>query len=260
MKEYIGSGWESILQFNQLGSFDALWDLKADWFEEPNERRGGWSGVSKLRLKTPEGGSVGVFLKRQENHNTKAWHSPIKGVPTFYREFKNIMRFIKHDIPTVEPVYFCYRFEQGNCQAILMSKELDGFESLDAEVYARQGALMKDRVQREHIMATVAKVVNKMHQHHYCHHCLYSKHIFLRSVNSQWEVKLIDLEKLRWKVCKKNATYRDLNTLPRRISGWGTKDRLKFLQFYMQEKKLSSDSKKLWTKIESRIKARGVEL
>ena len=162
MKAYIGSGWGRILQFNKLENFDAIWNLKADWFEEPNDRRGGWSGVSRISLKAEKGSSIGVFLKRQENHNTRTWSSPVRGVPTFYREFKNILRFVANGIPTVEPVYYCDRSYNGKSQAILMTKELEGFEALDATIYARDGVLMQDKVKREQIMLAVANGMRKM--------------------------------------------------------------------------------------------------
>lgn len=260
MKEYIASEWKSILQFNALGSFDEIWDLEAGWFEEPNERRGGWSGVSKIKLKTKESGTVGVFLKRQENHNTKSWEHPIRGIPTVYKEFKNILRLLKKDVPTVEPIYFSYRFVNGSCHAILMSKELEGFESLDTAVYARDGELMQDSVQREQVMFAVAKAMRNMHEHHFRHNCLYSKHVFVRSVEDEWGVKFIDLERSCWNLFKQNASLRDLYTFARRITGWGRKDRLRFFQMYMQEKKLSPKSKLFWRKIDRKIKRRGTAL
>ena len=260
MKEYIGKGWEQLLRSNNLGDFDSIWNLEAGWFEEPNERRGGWSGVSRIELKTEDGQSVGMFLKRQENHNTKTITSPIKGIPTFAREFKNIIRFINNDIPTVEPVYFCYRFSNGNYQAILMTKELEGFDSLDADDYLRDGAIMQDKVQREKIMTSVANAMRKMHDSHLRHSCFYSKHVFIRQSGENWDVKFIDLEKMHWELFKYYARFGDLYTFPRRISGWGRKDRVRFFQIYTQEKKLSAKSKLLWRKIDSRMKVKGVEL
>lgn len=256
MQAFIGSGWEQILKNNDLESFDSLWTLDVGWFEEPNKRRGGWSGVSRIDLKTEEGGSVGVFLKRQENHSTKTLVKPIKGEPTFYREFKNILRFVEYGIPTVEPIYFCYRSQNGKSQAILMTKELEGFESLDSAVYAREGALMQDRCIREKIMAAVAKEMRKMHEHGFRHNCLYSKHIFVKLVDNVCEVKFIDLEKLSRSFIKKRAMMRDLYTLPRRIAGWSRSDKLKFLKIYRQEDKLSLESKLIWREIHNRMKAK----
>jgi tRNA A-37 threonylcarbamoyl transferase component Bud32 len=253
MKEFVGSGWKKNLELNELESFDSIWELDAAWFEEPNKRRGGWSGVSRISLKTEEGGSVGIFLKRQENHNTKTLAKPVNGEPTFYREFKNILRFISHGIPTVEPVYFFYRYKNGKSQAILMTKELEGFESLDSPIYARSGELMSNKDQRESLMKAVAKEMRKMHDHHFRHNCLYSKHIFVRAIGNQWDVKFIDLEKLSRSFFKKRALLRDLYTLPRRISGWRQSDKLKFFKMYRQEEKLSPQSKLIWCEIHNRM-------
>ncbi|MBY0544184.1 MAG: hypothetical protein K2Q14_01380 [Gammaproteobacteria bacterium] len=68
MKDYMNENWQAILKANNLDNFEKLWNLKADWFEEPNKRRGGWSGVSRVELVHPEGGKAVIFLKRQENH------------------------------------------------------------------------------------------------------------------------------------------------------------------------------------------------
>ncbi len=253
MKEYIGSEWEHILRLNKLDDFDSIWNLEVGWFEEPNKRRGGWSGVSKLSLKNETGKSVGVFLKRQENHNTKVWFNPIKGIPTFYREFRNIRSFVAKELPTVEPVYFAHRYQNGNSQAILMTKELEGFKSLDASVFARDGILMQNRQQREQIMSAVARVLRKMHGYGFQHNCLYSKHIFVRQVGNECDVKLIDLEKLNRSFYQKKAMMRDLYTLPRHISGWRRSDKLKFLKMYRQEEKLSPQSKLIWREIHNRM-------
>jgi hypothetical protein len=256
-KEYRGSGWESVLTLNNLDSFDAIWDLKADWFEEPNIRRGGWSGVCKIKLETENGDSVGVFLKRQENHNTKSWLSRFRGgIPTFYREFKNIIRLIEHDVPTIEPIYFCYRYKEGKSQAILISKDLEGFESLDSAVYARDGALMQDKEQREKIMSAVAKNMYKMHSQRFQHRCLHDKHVFVALVNDVWEVRFLDLEMLRRTWSKNMAMERDLYTFSRRMIGWQWKDKLKFFKMYMDEDKLSSESKVMWHKIIGRLRAK----
>jgi len=256
MKEYIGNGWKKLLQLNSLDSFDSIWELEAGWFEEPNQRRGGWSGVSRISLLTECGDSVGVFLKRQENHNTKVWNSPLKGIPTFYKEFKNILQFVERDIPTVEPVYFSYRYKAGKSQAILMTKELEGFEPLSSKIYERNSALMQDRVKCEQMMEAVAGGVRKMHDFRFQHNCLYDKHIFVRLVRNSWEVKFIDLEKLSRCFFQKQAVMRDFYTLTRHVTGWRRSDRVKFLKIYMQEEKLSPKSKSIWREIHNKMKAK----
>jgi len=253
MKEYIGAGYEQVLKLNGMGGFDSIWNMEAGWFEEPNDRRGGWSGVSKISLKKENGETFNVFLKRQENHDTKVWTHPVKGIPTFYHEFQNIRRFIANGIPTLEPVYFAYRYQEGKSQAILITRELEGFQSLDATIYERDGAIMQNRAQREEIMETVAKAIRKMHGYHFQHRCLYGKHIFLGLVKGCWEVKFIDLEKVRRIPIKKRAVMCDLDTLPRHLQGWRCSDRVKFLKIYMQEEKLSRKSKLIWREINRRM-------
>lgn len=71
--EYINENWRQTLQRNHAANFDALWQLQQDsWFEAPNQRRGGWSGVCKTTLTMPDGSESGIFIKRQENHFTAA--------------------------------------------------------------------------------------------------------------------------------------------------------------------------------------------
>jgi len=257
MKEYIGDRWESVLKSNKLDDFESLWELEAGWFEEPNKRRGGWSGVSRVSLKAENGGVVSVFLKRQENHNTKVWNRPLKGIPTFYKEFKNIQRFIDCGIPTVELVYFGYRYVKGNSQSILITKELEGFASLDAAIYSRGGLLMQNRDRREEMMGAIVDGMRKMHNYRFQHNCLYDKHIFVRQVGGEWEVKFIDLEKLSRSFFQKSAVIRDLYTLTRHVSGgWRLSDKLKFFKIYMQEEKLSPKSKSIWREIHNKMKAK----
>lgn len=255
MKTFIAPGWKPIFSLNCLADFDALWDLEAGWFEQPNKRRNGWSGVTKIILKTGDSGSVGVFLKRQENHNTKTWNHPLTGIPTFRREFNNIQRFLSHGIATVKPLYFACRRKNARLQAILISQELLGFESLDAALYASNGELMSNKNQREGLLAAVADEIKKMHCHHLVHSCLYSKHIFVRHTADKWQVKLLDLEKASRTFYQKSALMRDLYTLPRHSDGWRLRDRIRFLRLYQQEQKLSPQSKQIWRAIQSKIMA-----
>ncbi|KAF3978331.1 MAG: lipopolysaccharide kinase [Methylococcales symbiont of Iophon sp. n. MRB-2018] len=259
VKEYKSSVWESILKLNDLEDFDAIWALKADWFEGPNIRRGGWSGVSRIRLNTEDGGSVAVFLKRQENHNAKSWLSRLRrGIPTFYREFKNIRLLTGLNIPTLEIVYFYYRHnKEGKSQAILITKELEGFESLAAESYSRNSALMQDKKQREKLMAAVAMNMGHMHSQRIQHRCFYDKHVFVASINDCWEVRFIDLEKVRRTLTRNIAMERDLYTFSRRMKSWRLSDKIRFFKMYMKEEKLSSYSKAMWYKIVARLRSKG---
>lgn len=252
MSEYFGDNWQEILSANNLATFDQLWDLKVDWFEEPNVRRGGWSGVVKIELDSPHG-KVGVFIKRQENHVTKSPLHPIKGRPTFEREFKNILRLRKHNLATLEPVYFSKRNLNGDLQAILVTKELAGYTPLDSKHLLTYGELIHDKSHKKRLLNSVAQTLRDMHRHNFQHNCFYLKHVFVKPTGDEWDVKIIDLEKLKRAIFKKDAIFRDLFTLHRHAQGWSHKDHIQFFKAYVQETKLSPESKVLWRLIETKV-------
>jgi lipopolysaccharide kinase (Kdo/WaaP) family protein len=253
MKEYWNDQWQEIFSANKLDSFDAIWNLDTEWFEEPNQRRGGWSGVIKVDLDLPEG-KISVFIKRQENHITKTLFHPLRGIPTFEREFKNILRMQKHNLPIMELVFFAKRVINGNLQAILITKALSDYIPLESERFLSSGDLIKNTAHKENLLSAVADTLRQIHHHHFQHNCLYLKHIFVKPVNDDsWDIKIIDLEKLKWRLFKPHAVFRDLYTLYRHAKGWSTKDHVKLFKAYVQEPKLSSKSKKLWHSIEARV-------
>ncbi len=255
MSEYFGKGWKKILAANHLDNFDALWNLKTDWFEEPNIRRGGWSGVVKIDLDTAKG-KVGVFIKRQQNHMTKAPLHPLKGIPTFEREFKNIHRLRKYNVPTLEPVYFSKRNINGDVQAILVTRELTAYTPLDSERFLTTGDLIVNADHKKRLVYAVADILNDMHSHHFQHNCFYLKHVFVKPDGDLWDIKIIDLEKLKWTFFKKNAQFRDLYTLHRYAENWSKKDHVRFFRVCMKESRLSDKSKAFWYSIEKKILSR----
>lgn len=262
MSEYFGQSqgknWQEILAANNLDNFDALWDLKTEWFEEPNVRRGGWSGVVRVNLDTAQG-KVGVFIKRQQNHMTKTPFHPIKGRPTFEREFKNILRLRKRNLPTLEPVYFAQRNFQGDSQAILVTRALDDYTPLDSERFLQVGDLICNAAHKKALLTAVAKVLRDMHQYNLQHNCFYLKHVFARSDGDSWDIKVIDLEKLKWTFSRDRAVFRDLSTLQRHAQGWSKKDHVSFFKAYVGESQLSAEAKALWKSIENKILAKRKE-
>lgn len=256
MKDYFPDQWRDILRHNKLDSFDALWNLQADWFEPPNERRGGWSGVSRCELDSPKGGKVAVFLKRQENHVTRTLLHPF-GMSTFIREIENILRFKNAGIPALEPVYFAVRKVDGNLRAILCTEALDGYEPLEdlTERWLKEG--WPERKKRQRLMQVVASVMSRMHDHKIQHNCFYPKHIFVRFTENAIDVRIIDLEKAKVKLLRRYATFRDLYALNRHAQGWSRTDRLRFLLLYLERKRLDRHAKELWRKIVTRTAIKG---
>ena len=259
MDDYLDAQWRPILEYNGLASFDALWQLDVPWFEPPNERRGGWSGVARVELKCPDGSRVGVFLKRQENHNTPTWLHPWRGAPTFRREFKRIRLYQRCEVPSLEPVFFAMRSCGKDDRAILMTAELDGFVSLDqlnedlrmhGQSAHAGGIGLSDR--RAVIMA-VARLVRRMHAQRLRHGCLFGKHVFVRKTDAgQIEARVIDLEKTHRPLAGYFCAEHDLYSLERGTYGWRLSDKVFFLREYLQLPRLSAYAKRLWRAVSKR--------
>ncbi len=253
MKDYINERWQYILRHNGLSDFDALWQLDAPWFEAPNYRRDGWSGVSRYELTLPEGGTGIIFIKRQENHRARLWSHPIRGAPTFLREFRNIIHYHSRGIPTLEPVYFAMRKVGSDHRAILITEALTEFVSIEDRVqrWLKHGAPM--RPIRLSILAAVAGVLRNMHAHGIQQNCFLPKHVFTRvNADGSVDVRIIDLEKSRWRPSKTLCAIRDLYTLNYNSLCWSRSDRLWFYMQYLNIPCLTPYAKWLWRNIAAR--------
>ena len=122
MQDYIAKDWKAVARANGLDDFEALWELDIGWFEEPNERRGGWSGVSRHEIELPNGSREGIFIKRQQNQTTRSWLHPLRGIQTFRREFGNLMLLQSFGVPTLDVLYFAERKSGADRRAILISR------------------------------------------------------------------------------------------------------------------------------------------
>lgn len=244
-KQFYGSeSARRSLQESGLVDFESLWTLDAGWFEAPNQRRGGWSGVSRYRLKDGHY----VFIKRQQNHSFRSWRHLFRAIPTFTRELSRILGFASAHIPALELVYFGQREHGKDMQSILVTWELAGFKSLDDPAFVPLRRL--DRASRHALIAETAAVVRQMHAYRYQHNCLYPKHIFARlNAGPSAEVRLIDLEKVKWRPARRFAMLRDLGTLYRHVEGWTATDQLRFFLAYRQESGLTATSKRILRKI-----------
>lgn len=243
---FISPERRQLLETNHLGNFDDAWVFKADWFEVPNERRGGWSGVCRIALPLPEGGELGVFLKRQENHQRRTWRHPIAGEPSFACEF-NMLRYLEaHKVLAPRPLFFGSATAAGKPRGILMTQELAGYRPLDVVV----GELFSQgrpplAVQRL-LLRKVASLVRQLHDARVMHRSLYPKHLFVRwEVDCEPEVAVIDLEKSRTTLIGTVRTVYDLATLTRHSGEWSRSARLYFLLQYLGLRRLTPRARRI---------------
>lgn len=216
-----------LLAYNGFDSFESLWDVELDWFEEPNYRRGGWSGVSQHVLKRPEGGSLVVFIKRQQNHNFKSLLHPIRGLPTTYREYRNIRRMKKYAFPCPDVVFYGHRNAGRHWQAVLITRSLTDYKTLEECLNSIE---QNDVVARRALLDSIAEMLSRIHGHYLRHGNLYAKHILVRikrlySSNHdrsyEFDSVVIDLERMRICFPLSRLALHDLDQLYRR---WKRKD------------------------------------
>lgn len=250
MALYIAPERRQLLEANHLGGFDQLWALRSAWFEEPNVRRGGWSGVCRLGLKQPEGGELGVFLKRQENHQRRCWRHPLAGEPTFAREFRMLRYLQAQAVPAPRPVYFASAVVDGKARGILMTEELVGYRPLDVVAGEFFAGGRPPLIRQRSLLRAVALVVRRLHEARVQHSSLYPKHIFVRLRDDETpEAALIDLEKSRLTLSPMLRTVHDLDALNRHSPHWSRSARLYFLLQYLGRPRLDAEAKRLCRRI-----------
>lgn len=256
MRDFVAAGWSQILAANGLDSFAALWALDIGWFEAPNVRRGGWSGVSCCNLQLPGGGRTGVFVKRQQDHVYRSLQHPLRGTLTFAREFTNLLRYRALGIPTLEPLYFAMRQQEGHRRAILLTRELTGYIPLPHSVERLQAEGLPAGVQRSELIARIAGAAAQLHRHHLQHNCFYPKHIFVGVLDGAVDIRILDLEKTKWRLSRTRASLRDLDTLNRHAPGWSRTDRLRFLLAYYRVARVDARVRKTWKRLGARARSK----
>jgi tRNA A-37 threonylcarbamoyl transferase component Bud32 len=248
MTEFVAPGWEKIFAHNGLNSFDDFWNVEADWFEPPNYRRGGWSGASRMVLADPGGGEQVIFLKRQENHTRKTWRNPLTGEPTFRGEARNLRFLNNHEIAAPQLVYYAEFHSAKGWQVVLATRELTGFMPLDELVDQwREQGWSRFHEQRQRIIPEMAELIRRLHSHNLVHGALHAKHVFVNPEKAR--ACLIDLEKMRRRLLRRQAMVRDLDTCNRRTFNVSRTDRLRFLLKYLQKDRFDSQARALWKEL-----------
>ncbi len=225
-----------LLRSNKLETFSKLWQAELNWFEPPNYRRSGWSGAARYELRQENGETIGVFIKRQENHLRRTLQYP-QGCPTFRIEWQNLNKLTKYQVEVPRPLYYGEHYENGKPQAILITYELKGFSALDEWLRGDQCQGGNQHL-RHDVLPAISDVVRRFHDHRFRHNSLYPKHIMLKVRQdgnlTATDVSLIDLEKSRRVFYPMGARIRDLDTLMRRCPEWTNHEKDLFLNYYLK--------------------------
>ncbi len=252
MLTFVSEQFSALLKQNQLDTFDKVWNYQVNWFEEPNERRGGWSGVGRIELMQDDGKVLGGFLKKQDNHCRTSFLHPIKGVPTFQREFE-MMRYLASKRINAPEVMLFSRNPNGDLKTTLLTKELAGFvplEELTEQMFANGRAPFAEQQQ---VIQAVAVFAQRLHAAKVQHRSFYPKHLFVNLTGNQSpQVAVIDLEKSRINHIAILRSIMDLSVLNRHAKYWSKSRRMYFYLQYLGLKRLTPFAKWLCRRIVKR--------
>ncbi|HYQ49103.1 MAG TPA: lipopolysaccharide kinase InaA family protein, partial [Pseudomonas sp.] len=160
---------------------------------------------------------------------TRTLHRPF-GEPTFAREFRNISRYQKLQIPALQAVFYGERKQDGQHRAILLTRALDDWSDLES-LLAQWPQLAE--AERGAILQACGQLARTLHGARQVHGCFYPKHIFLRRRRDGWDAQLIDLEKTRPLLFGMRDRLKDLEPLLRRARAWNEADVRQLLAAYL---------------------------
>lgn len=222
---------QSLLADRHLDNFEGVWALQVKWFEEPNQRRGGWSGVGRIELSNHADGTLCLFVKKQQNHGRSSWKHPIKGEPTFRREFKRLKFLESKQFKAPEVVFYAESDEDNNQRAVLVTIALDDYVSLENLLEGWWLGASAER--KKNLLKKIAQELRRFHDLGLVHRALYPKHIFIKNADHNPEIALIDLEKARTSLFPVYRTFFDLAALNRHVDKLSLTQRLRFIMWYL---------------------------
>ena len=206
--------------------------------------------MGRLQLVNTAGGNQTFYVKKQQNHGRRTWQNPIKGEPTFRREFTNLQFLVANNFLAPQVAFYAESMEKDQQCAVLMTAELADFKDL-AEL-SDTWLPAASRAQKSQLIKKIANEIKRFHNYGLVHRALYPKHIFVKNVNNNPEIALIDLEKVRKNTNLNERAIFDLAALSRHSEGWRNTQRLAFLKHYLQQQKLNVAGKKLARQITKR--------
>jgi len=222
--DFIAEADRTVLHAHGLADFDALWAYSGAAVDAPNTGRGGISTVYHLQL-----GDHRYYLKRQRGHLTRSVRHPW-GEATFAREWRNIQRYQRLRLATLEVAFFGVRGRARETRAILLTRALTDFTDLDS-LLARWHDL--PAATRSEIVRACAELARRLHAAGVKHGCFYPKHIFLQRAQDGWHSCVIDLEKSRSLLPWRADRIADIEPLLRRMPVWGEAETRAFLHTYL---------------------------
>ena len=248
-KTWIAPQWESALKDAGLLDIEAVSKREFDWFETPNHRRGGWSGVTRIVL-NPDAAPTdqqAVFLKIQQNHFYRAPSTFFLKRLSFAREFNALQALA----PLVNCMPKLLQFSQwkhdGNHGALIITEALEGLEPFDQWLREQKNAPTPHQsAPTLKALKSIATAAREVHDTGWAHFGFYPKHAFIRKdENGDYTTCLIDLEKARQPLSSKQSTIEDVSRFLRHSTELNNEEKVAYLRAYFQTDTFSDAQKSM---------------
>lgn len=194
-----------------MSEFERWWNTRGEVVEPFNERRGGQSGVE--RVSDPLLGLL--YIKRQAGHIFRSFRYPL-GRPTAIRERDAYGAFARLGIKTPELVFAEARKQDGRWQAVLVTKNLEGFSTLWSW-YENGGPARLGPEQHRLFLQKLGALLGLLHRHRWCHGGLHFLHLYVTPGhgNQLPDIAFLDLERASKKLTRQQAARKDWRSLQR---------------------------------------------
>lgn len=240
--------WEANLRLAHLLDIESVAHRDLDWFEAPNKRRGGWSGVSRLVLNpdATKAEQTAVFLKIQQNHFYRSWRNCFRKRLTYEREFLAI-NHLDGLVKGLPKVLLYAQWQEGkNKGCLFVTEALDEWIPLNKWLSQEP-----ENQQTEQVLQKLAETLRSMHRHQWAHFGLFQKHVFLRPAveTKDYAIKLIDFEKSRKTLTQGQSIIEDVSRFLRHSPNLSQQNKIYFLKAYFQTELFSPSQKALIRKM-----------
>jgi len=250
--KWVAPQWETALNAADLLDIQSVANSEFDWFEAPNKRRGGWSGVTRIVL-NPEAepkDQKAVFLKIQQNHFYRAPAKLFRKQLTFEREFE-VLQQLDSVSDAIPEVVLYAKWRSGEDQgALLVTKALHGWLPLPDWLYGKNGLTAPDEATLLKALEAIARGAREINQAGWVHLCYSAKHLFVKpNEDGSFRSCVIDMEKSRKHLSANYRTMKDCSHFMRHTPKLTDAHKLHFLKSYFQTDSFTPAQKALIRKM-----------
>ena len=223
--QFMHSDYQGRFARAGLLDFESLWNLPHNFVEEPNIRRGGWSGAAQFMINDLDAPQT-FYIKRQVNQLRRSLRFPL-GALTFRHELVSITRNRSLGLPAVEVICAGFRRQNKSDEGFIVTEAIK-HPPLEHLADARGGWSACSE-----ILCELGNTLHSMHTHRIRHGALYPQHIFVDPANGK--INLIDFERSRRSLTVESAIRHDLKQLLKRIHWMPASARDNLLHVYLSK-------------------------